>query len=44
LGAFKAALKLLGVIESATTAPPSTPLSDAEIDVVRRHLEIAGLL
>lgn len=44
LGAFKAALKLLGVIESATTAPPSTPLSDAEIDVVRRHLEVAGLL
>lgn len=44
LGAFKAALQLRGVIASAVTAPPQIPLDDAEITVVRRHLENAGLL
>ncbi|GAA3670887.1 dihydrodipicolinate synthase family protein [Microbacterium marinilacus] len=44
LGAFKAALHLLGVIDDARTADPYIPLDDAEVAVVRRHLEQAGLL
>ncbi|MEX0427380.1 dihydrodipicolinate synthase family protein [Nocardioides sp. DS6] len=44
LGAFKAALKLRGVIACAATAPPQIPLDDAEIAFVRAHLIEAGLL
>jgi 4-hydroxy-tetrahydrodipicolinate synthase len=44
LGAFKAALRLRGVIDSATTAPPQVPLDDAEIARVAHHLATAGLL
>jgi 4-hydroxy-tetrahydrodipicolinate synthase len=44
LGAFKAALKLRGVIDCALTAPPSIPLDTDEVDHVRKHLETAGLL
>lgn len=44
LGGFKAALRLLGIIDCGLTAEPQIPLSDAEISVVRAHLERAGLL
>lgn len=44
IGAFKAALRLRGVIEHATTAPPQLPLSDTEVNLVGRHLAAAGLL
>jgi 4-hydroxy-tetrahydrodipicolinate synthase len=44
LGAFKAALKLRGIIDCAVTAPPQIPLDDSEIDVVRRALTAANLL
>lgn len=44
LGAFKAALKLRGVIACDATAPPSIPLDQNEIDHVRQCLETAGLL
>lgn len=43
VGAFKAALRLLGVIEHATTAPPQTPLTTAEEAVVSEYLAAAGL-
>ena len=44
LGAFKAALFLLGVINSPVTAYPSVPLDDSEIDGVRELLVQAGLI
>ncbi|TAM93232.1 MAG: dihydrodipicolinate synthase family protein [Jatrophihabitans sp.] len=43
LGAFKAALELLGVIDCAVTAEPQIPLEPREIEIVRGHLERAGL-
>jgi len=43
LGAFKAALHLLGIIDCARTADPYIPLDDTEIAVVRERLEAAGL-
>ncbi|MYW03588.1 dihydrodipicolinate synthase family protein [Streptomyces sp. SID3343] len=44
LGAFKAALHALGVIDCPVTATPQIPLNAAEVDVVRGHLVRAGLL
>ncbi|MFG2209554.1 dihydrodipicolinate synthase family protein [Streptomyces sp. NPDC048638] len=44
LGAFKAALHHLGVIDSPATAAPQLPLDDAANRTVRRLLEEAGLL
>ncbi|NGO71523.1 dihydrodipicolinate synthase family protein [Streptomyces boncukensis] len=44
VGAFKAALHLLGVIGSPATAPPQIPLDTAAVKTVRRLLEEAGLL
>ncbi|WP_129841042.1 dihydrodipicolinate synthase family protein [Streptomyces sp. RFCAC02] len=44
LGAFKAALRLRGVIDHATLAEPQIPLSDEEVARVARHLAAAGLL
>lgn len=44
MGAFKAALHLLGVIDCAVTAPPQLPLNDAEIAAVRQILIRTGLL
>lgn len=43
LGAFKAGLYLLGVIDCPVTAYPCIPLSDAEIAAVRPLLDRAGL-
>ncbi|MEU4191165.1 dihydrodipicolinate synthase family protein [Kribbella sp. NPDC026611] len=43
LGAFKAGLYLLGVIDCPLTAYPCIPLSEAEIDGVRPYLDRAGL-
>lgn len=42
IGAFKAALWLLGVIDSPATAAPQVPLDDACVDRVRARLEEAG--
>ncbi|TYB41871.1 dihydrodipicolinate synthase family protein [Actinomadura chibensis] len=44
LGAFKAALHLLGVIDRPVTAPPQVPLDAAETERVRAGLAAAGLL
>ncbi|MFI6942814.1 dihydrodipicolinate synthase family protein [Streptomyces sp. NPDC050418] len=44
LGAFKAALRLRGVIDTATTAVPQIPLSAQEVERVGKHLATAGLL
>lgn len=44
LGAFKAALQILGVIETRTTAAPYIDLNDAEVDFVRGFLERADLV
>jgi 4-hydroxy-tetrahydrodipicolinate synthase len=44
LGAFKAALALRGVIDSAVTSPPQLPLADSEIEQVRAIVTTAGLL
>ncbi|GAA1124764.1 MULTISPECIES: dihydrodipicolinate synthase family protein [Streptomyces violaceusniger group] len=44
LGGFKAALRLLGVIDCADTAPPQVPLGDAAVKTVRQLLEEGGLL
>ncbi|GHJ41625.1 dihydrodipicolinate synthase family protein [Streptomyces sp. TS71-3] len=44
LGAFKAAARLLGLIDSAATAAPQVPLDDAAVARVRAHLVTAGLL
>jgi 4-hydroxy-tetrahydrodipicolinate synthase len=44
LGAFKAALHLLGLIDSPRTSDPYIPLDADETSVVASHLETAGLL
>ncbi|GAA2092857.1 dihydrodipicolinate synthase family protein [Streptomyces albiaxialis] len=44
IGAFKAALHLLGVIGCAATAPPQVPLDSEAVKAVRHLLEEAGLL
>lgn len=44
LGAFKASLKHLGVIEDARMAPPYIPLNDEEINKIKPFLANAGLL
>ncbi|QFG22787.1 dihydrodipicolinate synthase family protein [Actinomadura sp. WMMB 499] len=44
LGAFKAALHLLGVIDHPVTAPPQVQLDTAETGRVRDRLAAAGLL
>ncbi|UCM89836.1 dihydrodipicolinate synthase family protein [Streptomyces marincola] len=44
IGAFKAALRLRGVIDHATTAEPQIPLSDEEVGRVAGYLTAAGLL
>jgi 4-hydroxy-tetrahydrodipicolinate synthase len=44
IGAFKAALRLRGVIDHATTAEPQRPLTDADVEEVAKHLATAGLL
>jgi 4-hydroxy-tetrahydrodipicolinate synthase len=44
LGAFKAALHLLGVIDHPTTATPQIPLDADEIAQVGKHLTDAALL
>ncbi len=43
IGAFKAGLKLLGIIEDARTAPPAIPLNESEIAAIKPFLERAGL-
>lgn len=44
IGAFKAALKLRGIIDCARAADPYLPLNDEEIAHVRGRLDEAGLL
>lgn len=44
LGAFKAALRLLGVIGCGDTAVPQIPLSDGSVELVADRLRAAGLL
>lgn len=44
LGSFKAALRLLGVIEHGATAFPQLPLSEESVADVGRRLTAAGLL
>lgn len=44
LGAFKAALHLLGIIERGSTAFPQVPLDEAAVAAVGRRLTRAGLL
>ncbi|UQA95827.1 dihydrodipicolinate synthase family protein [Streptomyces halobius] len=44
LGAFKAALRLLGVIECGTTAIPQVPLGEESVREVGRRLTAAGLI
>lgn len=44
LGGFKAALRLLGVIDCADTAAPQVPLGEAAVKAVRQLLEEGGLL
>lgn len=44
LGAFKAALHLLGVIDNPVTAAPYLPLNEADTEFVRGKLVEAGLL
>ncbi|RKN08161.1 dihydrodipicolinate synthase family protein [Streptomyces radicis] len=44
IGAFKAALRLRGVIDHATVAEPQTPLTDEETALIAGHLTAAGLL
>lgn len=43
IGAFKAGLKLLGIIEDARTAPPAIPLTEDEIEAIKPFLINAGL-
>ncbi|MGH3586147.1 MAG: dihydrodipicolinate synthase family protein [Pseudonocardia sp.] len=43
LGAFKAALHLLGVIDDPITAPPQVPLNAAEVACIGEILDAAGL-
>ncbi|MEV4439927.1 dihydrodipicolinate synthase family protein [Streptomyces sp. NPDC049577] len=44
LGGFKAALRLLGVIDCAATAAPQRPLPESSVATVRRLLTESGLL
>ena len=44
LGAFKASLKLLGIVEDARMAPPQIPLNSDEIAAIVPFLKNAGLL
>ncbi|TPQ15872.1 dihydrodipicolinate synthase family protein [Streptomyces sporangiiformans] len=44
LGAFKAALRLRGVIDCSVTAEPQVPLSPDEVERVGKYLAGAGLL
>ncbi len=44
LGAFKAALRLQGIIDDPRTAPPYVQLNDEEVERVRTLLVAAGLL
>ena len=44
IGAFKAGLKLLGIIEDARTAPPAIALNEVEISAITPFLKQAGLL
>jgi 4-hydroxy-tetrahydrodipicolinate synthase len=44
IGAFKAGLKLLGIIEDARTAPPAIQLNAEEISAITPFLKHAGLL
>jgi 4-hydroxy-tetrahydrodipicolinate synthase len=43
LGAFKAALQLIGIIEDGRTAPPQIPLNSDEIAAIIPFLKNAGL-
>jgi 4-hydroxy-tetrahydrodipicolinate synthase len=43
IGAFKASLKLLGIIEDGRTAPPAIPLNAEEIAAIVPFLKNAGL-
>ncbi len=43
IGAFKAGLKHLGIIEDARTAPPAIPLNEGEIEAIKPFLVRAGL-
>ncbi|MDX2937153.1 dihydrodipicolinate synthase family protein [Streptomyces ipomoeae] len=43
IGAFKAALRLRGVIACAATAEPQVPLSEDEVERVGKYLAAAGL-
>ena len=43
LGAFKASLKHLGIIEDARMAPPQIPLNSDEIAAIIPFLKNAGL-
>ena len=44
IGAFKAGLKILGIIEDARTAPPAIALSASEIEAINPFLKGAGLI
>ncbi|MHA7984632.1 dihydrodipicolinate synthase family protein [Rathayibacter sp. CAU 1779] len=44
IGAFKAGMQLLGVIDCARTADPQVPLDDTEVETIRSYLANAGLL
>jgi 4-hydroxy-tetrahydrodipicolinate synthase len=44
LGAFKAALKLRGIIDCAATAPPYLPLNENDTAHIADQLQVAGLL
>lgn len=44
LGAFKAAMKMRGVIDNALMAPPQLPLIEEELVVIKERLVGAGLL
>ena len=43
IGAFKAALHLLGVLDCPATAAPQTPLDDDAVSRVRSLMTKAGL-
>ena len=44
LGAFKASLKIIGIIEDGRTAPPQIPLNSDEIAAIIPYLKNAGLI
>lgn len=43
IGAFKASLQLLGIIEDGRTAPPAIALNASEIEAIKPFLKNAGL-